>query len=229
MNQSAEDIFLVGKKIILAVEDVRYPLRFHPWVNSCDQQTIALDLPDQWWTLSTLTPGMDVQLTTVREECIYGLKGKVQQVNHALRPSLVVLHDNQILRIQRRTFYRLEQKAPLVISRAVLPEGNVLGPLPATLLDISAGGIGCRLERFLPPESRLEIARLFDALISVGFNEGYMLEVRWCRPSQPEGYRLGASFEFENIKDHDRVARIINQLQIVRLSRYTRILGSHGA
>jgi len=104
----------------------------------------------------------------------------------------------------------------------VLPDGEILSAFPATLLDVSAGGIGFLSAQILPPESLLEVMRLFEPLVTLQNPKDYLLEVCWCRSERPFGYRTGALFKFQSLKDHDRVAKIINQLQVIRLSRYCR-------
>jgi c-di-GMP-binding flagellar brake protein YcgR len=224
MYLSAIEVFMVGHKIILALQDAKFPLRFHPWVRKCDQHHLALELPDQWWRVATFLPEMRVELSTVREDSIYGLKGKVLEVSQH-PPGLLVEHQNQLERIQRRTFYRLEHRAPVVISQVILPEGNILGPMPATLFDISAGGLGLKTVRFLPPETILKIDKLMDVFAAQRPDDPLILKVRWCRAGRPDGYRIGARFEFTDAKEYDRMARMINHLQVMRLSRYQHIAG----
>ncbi len=225
MLLSAGEVFQPGHKIILTLQDAKYPLRFHPWVKNCDPRFISLDLPDQWWQLTTFLPDMSVDLSTIREDSIYGMKGKILEVSQR-PPLLIVEHNNQLERVQRRTFYRLEHRAHVTLVQVVLPEGNVLGPLPATLFDISAGGLGLRVGQFLPPETLLKIDSLLQALTGQAQPEDpYLLKVRWCRVQRPEGFRIGCRFEFSDMKEYDRMARVINHLQIMRLSRYQHVLG----
>jgi c-di-GMP-binding flagellar brake protein YcgR len=226
MVLSAVEVFMVGHKIILALQDARYPLRFHPWVRACDHHHLSLDLPDRWWQLATFLPDMRVDLTTVREDTIYGLKGRILEVSQR-PPSLIVEHGNQLERVQRRTFYRLDHRARVVLKQAVLPEGNVLGPLEGWVTDISAGGLGLRLGQFLPPETVITIEKLLDHQeLQAPEGEPHLLKIRWCRVHHPEGFRLGARFEFQDVKACDRMARLVSQLQVLRLARYQHLASS---
>lgn len=226
MGVKAETIFMPGKKVILSLKDARFPLRFHPWVHEAGEQALSLNLPEEWWKLADLTPGMEVHLSTVCNECIFNLEGRISDVDREGWPSLRIRHDGRINRIQRRTFYRLEYKIPLMIARADLPDGQRVGSFVGTLFDMSAGGIGFKSERLLPPDTVLEVPRLFDPLVSLKDPQNYLLDVRWCRAFHPEGFRAGAAFRFENAREQERIAKLVHQLQVVRLSRYCRILNS---
>jgi len=181
---------------------------------------MALDLPDRWWQLATFLPDMRVDLSTVREDTIYGLKGRIMEVSQR-PPSLIVEHANQLERVQRRTFYRLDHRARVVVTRASLPEGNTVGPLEGWITDISAGGLGLQLGTFLPPDTMLAMDQLLEQPELAGpAPEPYQLIVRWCRVHHPEGFRIGARFEFQSVQAGDRMARVVNHLQVLRLARY---------
>ncbi|NTV51419.1 MAG: hypothetical protein HGA76_00185 [Candidatus Firestonebacteria bacterium] len=224
MYVSAGDIFSPGHKIILSLQDARYPLRFHPWVRGCDHRVLTLELPDRWWRLTAFLPDMRVELSTVREDTIYGLKGRILEVSQR-PPGMIVEHANQLERVQRRTFYRLDHRARVIITQAVFPEGQRLGPWEAWVTDISAGGLGLRVGQFLPPETALSIDKLWEHQDPQMFEaEPYLLKVRWCRVHHPDGFKIGARFEFQDVKASDRMARIVHQLQVLRLARYQHLI-----
>jgi len=97
--------------------------------------------------------------------------------------------------------------------------------LPATLSDISAGGIGFVLASFLPPGTRLITCDLLSPVIPEMESHVYRLETVWCSIKRPFGYRLGAKFYYPAEKDQDEMVRMINRLQMLRLSKYCRIVG----
>jgi c-di-GMP-binding flagellar brake protein YcgR len=219
---NVEDIFLPGHKVLLSVTQAHFPLRFQPVVHLLEPRRMALNLPPKWSRFGMLEVGTQVHLSSQRDECIYGLTGEIESVAADELPSLWVRHDGQVQRVQRRTFYRLDYQAPLTIGRAVLPSEESLGPMAGTLLDVSAGGIGFTLDRELPPETLLEVPRLFEPLVLLPQPDSHLLDVRWCRDQREGGFRVGAAFRFADAAEQDRVARIVHQLQLIRLSRYCR-------
>jgi c-di-GMP-binding flagellar brake protein YcgR len=219
------DIFLPGHKVILALEEAHYPLRFHPVVHACDDHWIALSLPEDWHKITNIVPGTKIQLTTVKDECIYSLAAEVKEVNRAKQPSLLVIHKGEIVRIQRRKFYRVDNKTSICLTGLLRPDGEAQADLPAVLTDISAGGIGIKTKLHLPPETKFTVGKMFNSIVSLDEDCTYAFSVRWCQVGQPDGYRAGAAFEFSDPKDQNRIARLINRLQVIRLSRYCHLLG----
>ncbi len=215
-----EDVFLPGRKVVLSVAESRFPLRFHPVINRLEPRRLALDLPPRWERFGMLSVGTRVYVSIHVSNSLYGLDGEIAGIDPEASPSLWVDHDGQLKQVQRRTYYRLDYQAPLTIVRVVLPSGEDMGPLSGTLVDLSAGGIGFTLERPLPPDTLLDLPRLFEPLVLLPQPDAHRLSVRWCRPQASGGFRAGAIFCFADPEEQDRVARIVHQLQHIRLSRY---------
>lgn len=215
-----EDVFQPGRKVVLSVAESRFPLRFHPVIHRLEPRRVALDLPSRWDRFGMLSVGTRVHVSIHVENSLYGLDGEIEEIHSDAWPSLWVRHDGELKQVQRRTFYRLDYQAPLTIGRVVMPNGEDAGSLEGTLIDLSAGGIGFTLDRPLPPETLLDLPRLFEPLVLLPQPDAHRLSVRWCRPQASGGFRVGAIFCFADAEEQDLVARIVHQLQLIRLSRY---------
>ncbi|MBN1596215.1 PilZ domain-containing protein [candidate division FCPU426 bacterium] len=214
------EVIKSGDEVGLSNPDISYPLTFHPVVVSIDAQRTGLDLPDKFWELIQLKPGMHLQVTKVEGKCMYYIEGEVEKMDGAHSPQLVLKHQPNMLRAQRRLFYRFNLKKKFTLTAVTFPDGKSLPSLQASLSDMSPGGIGFKTSVPLPSGTRFEVDELFESPVPEMENLYFFVETVWCRGSKWLGYRCGAVFKFPSEYEQDSFSRVLNQLHINRLAWY---------
>jgi c-di-GMP-binding flagellar brake protein YcgR len=219
-----EEVFLAGERVLLTGDASRFPLKFHPRVVSVEARLLVLEMPEGWDDFFDLPTGMSVQIIKVQEEGVFYTEGAVDGKMPGESKHLRVIVPGRVGRSQRRSFFRLPLARPIWLSRILRPEAEPLEKISGTLVDISAGGAGFLVPEFLPIGTQFFIHDFMDNMPAGAFAGS----VAWCRVQRPQGFRVGAMFIFENSRQQDWLARIVNQLQIKQFSRYYRTLGQGG-
>lgn len=221
----AEEIFHPGAELLLALEAEKVPLKFNAQIAFFNEHRLELNMPDHWWKLVPFEEAMPVRMTIYHQGGMYTLFGTIQKLMPERLPSLIITHENKIKRNQRRMFFRVKMDKPFLIAKVHLPEKECLRNIPATLSDISAGGIGFKSAVFLPQGSIVNTHDLFDGIFKDTVVKRHRMEIAWCRVQRPLGYRLGAGFLHASQREQDQMVQIVNQLQRIHLSKYYHIVG----
>ncbi len=221
------DMIQPAEYLILTLPDEQLPMKFHPQVISIDGDQLGLKLPFRWWQFFEFTPGMTVRLSLLHPDGVFFITGLIKQVNFNKQPNLLVAHDNAIKRDQRRFFYRVNVDQEIVIKELVFPEGQRIMNCPARISDISAGGLGLTVEIFLPPGTVLTLKDLLVLLLEEPMpREDCQLQVVWCRKSKRQTYRIGACFNYADVRAQDEMVKMINQVQRLKLIKYPQVRGA---
>ncbi len=214
--------------LILTMPDEQLPMKFHPRVERLVGDLLGLKLPACWWQFFEFAPGMSVRLTMLQPEGVFFITGKVKEVNLNKQPNLLVQHDQIIKRDQRRFFYRVQIDQEAAIKALHFPEGERLKNCPVRLSDISAGGLGFTAGLFLPPGTMVIMENLLPPLLDEpSSREEHQLHVVWCHKNRRQDYRVGACFDYPNPKAQDDMVKMINQVQRIKLNKYSQVRDSH--
>jgi c-di-GMP-binding flagellar brake protein YcgR len=224
-----QSIFHEGGEVLLTPVQKKSPIKLRARIVAVQNGTLGLKLPEGWRNFLTLDAGAAVLLTRMYEGGLYQLRAEVVRTSCSEVPALVIRHEKMVNREQRRLFYRVVMQKPFIVSGIKTPEGEELRPQPAILNDISATGIGFTLSVFLPPETKFTAEEFLTPPLKEAADLAFAGRVVWCRSRRPFGFRLGAEFIHSSVQEQDNMARLVNRLQMLRLSKYYHILGDAGA
>ncbi|MCD4814095.1 PilZ domain-containing protein [bacterium] len=215
-----DQIIQSGDEIGLTNPDTANPVTFHPVVTMSENQTLTLNLPEKFWELIRVEPGLPVQVTKIGADKMYYIEGTIHKIEKGKNSNITLQHNGEILCAQRRLFYRFDLRRPCSFKNITQPDGKIISRLKAVIQDMSPSGIGFSASRRLPQGTQFGVGDLFQAVTSDMENLNYYMQVMWVKGNRLFGYRHGAVFKFASEKDQDAFGRVLSRLQIDRLSWY---------
>lgn len=217
---SVSDVFRLHDYIILTLPEKKMPMKFHPQICMQHDRLIGLELPSRWWQFMEFDLGLNVRLTKLHQDGVFYTSGRVTGINLNKLPSIEITHNGTVKRDQRRFFYRVSVDQQIMIDEITGSGKKSIINCPAVLLDVSAGGIGFGINQFLAPGTVLKVSNLLYPLLSDTGESFYELQVIWCTVQRKYGYRAGACFNYPREKDRDQMAKMVHQVQRLRMNRY---------
>lgn len=217
------DIFRLNDYVILTLPQKKLPVKFHPQIYLVNEQFLGIKLPDHWWRFFNFELGMEIRLTQLHRDGVFFTTGEIVEISYQKVPNIVIHHDNNIRRDQRRFFYRVAIDRELTIKDVKMPEGQRILNLSTMLMDLSAGGVGLTSTVFLPPGTVMKIRNLLYPMLPERRNQEHQLHVVWCTVKRPTGFRVGACFDYPHERAQDAMVSMINQVQRIRLTHHYQV------
>jgi c-di-GMP-binding flagellar brake protein YcgR len=207
-----EHLFRIGAPVALEFErdDAWENLPSRVEESAADGLTVGMPL--RMGMVVIVPVGATVRVIARRSDAAYIVPTRVVQHRNAPFPMLDVRPTGPIERRQQREFVRLPA---LITPRQVAAVGpkDLLTPLPAVVLDLSAGGLRLRSKRALSVGQPLKI--VLDLPAPIGLLTAHAT-VSWVR--QPAGQRdapieAGCRFVDLGQRERERLVRYILQTQ----------------
>ncbi len=211
MSIKPVDLLSPGTKI--AVRVVGDPLeRFHHClVHALGDTWFISDVPLYQRHYLTMEPGTKIKVRVVQETGVYWFASEVLWVTQEKVPEMRCVLPDELERIQRRNFVRLEVGLPVSVSTCDEEEGDKKISFVATTFDISGGGLGLLSDVRLQPET------LIRCQMEIQGREICVTGrvVRCVRSDLPDDrFRLGVQFVDIKIRDQDWVCKFVLQKQL---------------
>ncbi|MFW5999090.1 MAG: flagellar brake protein [Halanaerobiaceae bacterium] len=149
--------FEVNDKIELNIAEGPYRGNFPSKIQGIDSETLEIIPPYEKGELLPVRKDTKVKVLFTRDDAAYKFFSRVEDRIIRQIPLLVITYPEDIVRIQRRDFFRLEVKKQ-VKYRLLDSSGEGKGDYNKTVTsDISAGGLKMVIEQDLPQGSELEL------------------------------------------------------------------------
>ncbi len=210
--------FKVDDEISVLLPTDDQPKKLKGKIAGHDNQELLLQIVDREPQTLNLKPPFMVHLMNHHQDKLLYTEGQVQRMTPGRPLALAIIPQPTALRAEQRLFYRFDIRRYFKLEHLHYPDGTTHPVMKAVCLDMSPTGIGFKSKQKIPRGAMFTPGSLFHPVIPDLAKLDYRLEVLWSKGSRWLGYRNGAIFKFSSPEEQERFNRVLDQLQINRLS-----------